>query len=215
LAAGERTRTVLLRALSGALGFVALRQNKPAFSGRRNPLAFVLSLRRSARRYLSQRDKFYLAARPAVLIAPNPRSLLAPTRDVWLTRPMRIALAASLAALLLLVSGCGSISSRWNGNYGPYVGVKLDIDQITHYQTEGELIAIADIPLSAIADTLFLPYDLARPNREASTQTVANSNEAPAESDWVPVNRVLTEPPDESSAAPDKLHRSGRVGYRQ
>ena len=44
------------------VGFVALRQNKPAFSGRRNPLAFVLSLRRSARRYLSQRDKFYLVA---------------------------------------------------------------------------------------------------------------------------------------------------------
>ena len=123
-------------------------------------------------------------------------------------------MAASLAALPLLVAGCGSISSRWAGNYGPYVGVKVDIDTVTHYQSEGELIAIADIPLSAVADTLFLPYDLTRPNRETSTQTVANSTEPAAESTWVPVNRFPTEPAAESSDVPAKPARSGRVGYR-
>ena len=125
---------------------------------------------------------------------------------------MRIANAASLAALLLLVAGCGSISSRWAGNYGPYVGVKVDIDTVTHYQSEGELIAIADIPLSALADTFFLPYDLSRPNRE--TSAVANSNEPAAESNWVPVSRVPTEAAAESSDVPAKPARNARVGYR-
>ncbi len=115
--------------------------------------------------------------------------------------------------MLLLVAGCGSISSRWNGNYGPYVGVKVDVDQITHYQTEGELIAIADIPLSALADTLFLPYDLTRPDRETPAHATANS-ETPAESNWVPVNPVPTGSATESSDAPAKPASNGRIGYR-
>ena len=62
--------------------------------------------------------------------------------------------------LLLLVAGCGSIDTRWEGNHRPYVGTRFDVDQVTHYSTESELIAALDIPLSAVVDTLFLPYDL-------------------------------------------------------
>ena len=109
---------------------------------------------------------------------------------------MRIVLGAPLAALLLLAAGCGSLSSRWNGNYGPYVGVKLDIEQVTHYETEGEVIAAFDIPLSAIADTLFLPYDLSRPERK-----VADTASATASSSSL-------------SEAPANSASNGRAGYR-
>src|SRR5687767_14195710 len=52
--------------LSSKVGFVALRQNKPASSGR---IVFCRSRqpeRRSAWSYLSQRDKFHLVSRPAL-----------------------------------------------------------------------------------------------------------------------------------------------------
>ncbi len=118
------------------------------------------------------------------------------------------------AVLVVVAAGCGSVSSRWNGNYGPYVGVKVDVDTITHYQSEGELIAIADIPLSAVMDTIFLPYDLTRPKRDASTQVVSNANEPPAAEKWVPVNPVPAGSSAESNESKSKKPSSGRIGYR-
>lgn len=74
---------------------------------------------------------------------------------------MRTALNASLVVVLFLFTGCGSISSRWRGERGPYVGVKLSAETVSHFNHEGELIMAAiDIPFSAVVDTLCLPYDL-------------------------------------------------------
>ena len=36
----------------------------------------------------------------------------------------------------------------------------MDIDQVKTYGTEGDLIAILDLPLSALVDTFFIPWDL-------------------------------------------------------
>jgi uncharacterized protein YceK len=77
--------------------------------------------------------------------------------------------------LLLLPTGCGSLGSRWRGGSGAYQGVRFDYGQIVHHSTESELIAVADIPLSAIVDTLFLPYDLSVEEREKSDVTNASS----------------------------------------
>lgn len=73
-----------------------------------------------------------------------------------------------MAVLLLLAVGCGSLGSRWRGGSGAYQGVRFDCEQIAHHSTESEFIAVADIPLSALVDTLFLPYDLATEEREKS-----------------------------------------------
>jgi uncharacterized protein YceK len=73
---------------------------------------------------------------------------------------MRTALNLSLAGLMILVTGCGSIGARWSGRREPYAGVKLNLETIRNYHTEGELISALDIPFSAVADTLLLPYDL-------------------------------------------------------
>jgi uncharacterized protein YceK len=74
---------------------------------------------------------------------------------------MKMMLNLSLAAAVLMLTGCGSISARWRGERGrPYPGVRMDVQHATHYTTEGELIALFDIPLSAVVDTLFLPWDL-------------------------------------------------------
>ena len=74
---------------------------------------------------------------------------------------MRTALHVSLAGLLVLLTvGCGSIGARWQGNREPYAGVKLNVDTMKNYHTEGELVSVIDIPFSAILDTFLLPYDL-------------------------------------------------------
>ena len=68
-----------------------------------------------------------------------------------------------LAAVLVVMTGCGSISSRWRGDRGAaYPGVKLAAESGTHYTTEGEWIAFVDVPLSAVLDTLMLPYDISK-----------------------------------------------------
>ena len=74
---------------------------------------------------------------------------------------MKNLLNLAAMALLLLTAGCGTFASHWRGGTGTYQGVRFDCEQIKHHSTESEFIAIADIPLSAIFDTLFLPYDLA------------------------------------------------------
>jgi uncharacterized protein YceK len=74
---------------------------------------------------------------------------------------MKISLNLGLAGALLVLTGCGSISARWRGERGAaYPGVKMAAQHATHYTSEGELIALFDIPLSAVVDTIMLPYDL-------------------------------------------------------
>ena len=100
---------------------------------------------------------------------------------------MKNLLYLAAIALLLLPTGCGSLGSRWRGGSGAYQGVRFDYGQIVHHSTESELIAAADIPLSAIVDTLFLPYDLAMEDKEKSD--------------------AMDSPPAASASA-------GRIGYK-
>jgi uncharacterized protein YceK len=76
---------------------------------------------------------------------------------------MRIALNACLVVLLFVLTGCGSITSRWRGERSAYAGVRFDSDCVTHPVAGQEWIlpvALVDIPLSAVLDTFYLPYDL-------------------------------------------------------
>lgn len=74
---------------------------------------------------------------------------------------MKVTLNLALAAALLMLPGCGSISARWRGERGTaYPGVRMDAQHATHFSTEGEFIALFDIPLSAVVDTVMLPWDL-------------------------------------------------------
>jgi uncharacterized protein YceK len=100
---------------------------------------------------------------------------------------MRIALNACLVVLLFVFTGCGSITSRWRGERAAYAGVRFDHDCLTHPIVGEEFIlpvAAVDLPLSAVLDTFFLPYDLTGETR----------------------HEERSEPPSETLA-------TGRVGY--
>jgi uncharacterized protein YceK len=74
---------------------------------------------------------------------------------------MKATLNVCLAAAILFLTGCTSISARWRGERGrAYPGVRMDVEHVRNYQTEGELIAILDLPFSALVDTLFIPWDV-------------------------------------------------------
>ncbi len=82
---------------------------------------------------------------------------------------MKTMLNVCLAAAILFLTGCSSVTARWRGERGrAYPGVRMDVDQVRTYGTEGDLIAIIDMPLSALVDTLFIPWDV---NSEPVTTT--------------------------------------------
>jgi uncharacterized protein YceK len=93
---------------------------------------------------------------------------------------MRIALNAGLLAMLLVFTGCGSITSRWRGERVAYAGVRFDSDCVTHPVAGQEWIlpvALVDIPLSAVLDTFYLPYDLAAEKPEERSELPAETSE--------------------------------------
>ena len=89
--------------------------------------------------------------------------------------------------VVIVVSGCASIGARQGAQeHAPYQGVKDDIHYMAHSDEADHpslqwLIAI-DLPLSAILDTLLLPFDLAANHpptktEEASPQKTVRAHE--------------------------------------
>jgi uncharacterized protein YceK len=69
--------------------------------------------------------------------------------------------------LLFITSGCGTIYQHGTDDWGPYSGVTLDATVISGGDAALIVGGFFDFPLSFVADTLFLPYDLiTRPTGE-------------------------------------------------
>ena len=77
-----------------------------------------------------------------------------------------------IAAMLTLCSGCGTILAHVDGSVtGPYSGIRVDSHMIASVGKEHDMpvfpwiipFCIFDLPLSAVSDTLVLPYDLSQP----------------------------------------------------
>jgi uncharacterized protein YceK len=81
-------------------------------------------------------------------------------------------------ASLALCSGCGSMGGR---AYGPpqqtYIGVRAD----SEYVSDGHPLWLIDMPFSAIADTLLLPFDLCNHKTQTPPDAggSANTNKPP------------------------------------
>ncbi len=79
----------------------------------------------------------------------------------------RVKAAVLFAALLPgLAGGCGTLGQHLasDGRPGPYSGVKADWEVITVPNPIVSLVGCCDLPLSFIADTLLLGYDLTHAN---------------------------------------------------
>jgi len=89
-------------------------------------------------------------------------------------------------AMLALCSGCGTVMNHTTDTMtraGAYSGVRLDADTISYaseLNSEGKhgagwmiLFLAIDMPISAVAETLLLPYDLTqdKPQPQPNTDT--------------------------------------------
>jgi uncharacterized protein YceK len=64
----------------------------------------------------------------------------------------------------LVMSGCAAITTREGGIGGPYSGVRSDAYYIANPSAAddpgSQILDIADMPFSFLADTVCLPFDL-------------------------------------------------------
>ena len=70
----------------------------------------------------------------------------------------QLLVSVSLLGLVVFCSGCGSLIGHGMAPGTAYIGVCFDADAIAH----GNILFIADLPFSAIADTVFLPIEAGR-----------------------------------------------------
>ena len=93
-------------------------------------------------------------------------------RTRW-TEPLAVALVS------IVLSGCGTVSTRMTGNAGPYQGFGYDMEKMSNadewvdFSGQGSaggvpfvwppgLLWFVDAPLSLVADTLLVPVDALR-----------------------------------------------------
>lgn len=92
----------------------------------------------------------------------------------------KLKIVAVLLPIIYSCAGCGAICTRgktkpgdlWDTPTGVYRGVRFDGSMIA----AGDLPVIIDIPFSAIADTVVLPYDLATLHTNKVNIPPKNSN---------------------------------------
>ncbi|MGL4858791.1 MAG: YceK/YidQ family lipoprotein, partial [Enterobacteriaceae bacterium] len=82
-------------------------------------------------------------------------------------------LLSLLAGNGILVSGCASIMSHSGPYQGYYPGVRSNAEALQHEQTGWAMtpLLVLDMPLSAVADTLLLPYDAYRSDKEQQSSS--------------------------------------------
>ncbi|OOR99316.1 hypothetical protein B0187_06045 [Haemophilus paracuniculus] len=66
-----------------------------------------------------------------------------------------------LAVFCLNLTACGTIVSLSNGDYSVYAGVGKDFEVMQQGEIVG-VLAVIDLPLSFVLDTLMLPVTLSK-----------------------------------------------------
>ena len=79
---------------------------------------------------------------------------------------------ASFSGVVLLC-GCSSVMSHTGGKEGTYPGTRASAAMISDDETNWgtKSLAILDMPFTAVADTLLLPWDMFRALRKASRKS--------------------------------------------
>ncbi|AGH72140.1 YceK/YidQ family lipoprotein [Edwardsiella piscicida] len=94
--------------------------------------------------------------------------------------------------MLLLSSGCSSVMTRVGPHQGYYAGTKNDLQMIGSEESGWAMrpLLALDLPLSAVADTLLLPYDYYRADDDPATASprarVQRAEQASAASGMAP-----------------------------
>lgn len=86
---------------------------------------------------------------------------------------MKLLKIFSLIGCLLAIVGCSSVMSHTGGSQGYYAGTRASASMLTDDNTSWVLkpLALVDVPFSALLDTLLLPWDYARSDRDKAADS--------------------------------------------
>lgn len=75
--------------------------------------------------------------------------------------------------LLLSTSGCSSLMSHTGADQGYYAGTRANVNMMKSDDTSWAMMPLlaVDLPFSAVMDTLLLPYDYLRSDKDKTTES--------------------------------------------
>ncbi|WMY74430.1 YceK/YidQ family lipoprotein [Buttiauxella selenatireducens] len=83
-----------------------------------------------------------------------------------------------LGSGLLTVSGCSSVMTHTGGQDGTYPGTRASYQMLTDSGTSWgyKPFVVLDMPFTAIADTVLVPWDLYRTDKSLKSKVEASEN---------------------------------------
>ena len=91
-------------------------------------------------------------------------------------------------SVVILLSGCSSVMSHTGGKEGTYPGTRASAAMISDDETNWgtKSLAILDMPFTAVADTLLLPWDMFRTDSSVRSRVEKSEQETLATNSVIP-----------------------------
>jgi uncharacterized protein YceK len=91
-------------------------------------------------------------------------------QDGIIMKTMRV---IATSCMLLATNGCSSVMSHTGPNQGYYPGTRASVDILKDDNTSWAMMPLValDLPLSAVMDTVLLPYDYMRSGSDATSDS--------------------------------------------
>ncbi|MGK7247249.1 YceK/YidQ family lipoprotein [Buttiauxella agrestis] len=93
-----------------------------------------------------------------------------------------------LGSGLLTVSGCSSVMTHTGGQEGTYPGTRESYEMLTDSETSWgyKPFVALDMPFTAVADTVLLPWDLFREDKSLKSRVEASESKNLATNSVIP-----------------------------
>lgn len=93
-----------------------------------------------------------------------------------------------LSSGLLMMSGCSSVMTHTGGQAGVYPGTRASMDMLTDSETSWgyKPFVALDMPLTAVMDTVLLPWDMFRTDKSLKSQVEASESKNLATNSIIP-----------------------------
>ncbi|PZL92536.1 YceK/YidQ family lipoprotein [Pantoea graminicola] len=90
------------------------------------------------------------------------------TEGMMIMKLLKTLPLAGMICCTMATTGCSSMMSHTGASQGYYPGTRASADMLTDDQTSWALkpLALIDLPFSAVLDTLLLPWDYYRSDRD-------------------------------------------------
>lgn len=128
------------------------------------------------------------------------------TEGMMMMKLMKTLPLAGVVCCAMATTGCSSVMSHTGASQGYYPGTRASADMLVDGDTSWALkpLALIDLPFSAVLDTLLLPWDYYRSDKDKSldsprerilqSERLAHTQESLAQAQPMPPMRSLPQP---------------------